>query len=224
MKRNVFDKLISLPKSLYVSYRLTDIKKFWRFPILVRYNVVLKELRGQVIFDNCSPVFGLIQIGFNQVNILDLKYQRGILEIGGKLIVKGRCTLGNGARLSISPGGELSIGKDFRNNAGMTLICFKNITFGSGVLVSWDTMIMDTDFHQTIDLSSNVIKEKEGVIKIGNNCWICYGATILKNTFIPDGVIVSSKSLVKGIFYDENSIIGGIPARCIKKEITLYRE
>ena len=217
------EKIISLPKSLYVSFRLTGIRNCFRLPILVRYNVVLKSLKGKVIFDGCNPKRGILQVGFNNINVLDKKYQRSIMEIDGKVYIKGFCFWGHGARISIGKGGVLTVGNNFLNNAGMTLICFKRITIGDDVLVSWDTMVMDTDFHSTIDLLSNKVKEKVGEIVIGDKCWLCYGATILKNSCIANGVIVSAKALVNSQFLVENSIIGGIPAKIIKRDIKLYR-
>jgi len=213
------EKIISIPKSIYVSYKLTGIKHCFKLPIFIRYNVVLKSLKGCVLFDGCIPKFGMFQFGFNNINVLDKKYQRSILEIDGLIRLKGKCFFGHGARLCV--GGELSIGSNFLNNAGMTLICFKKIKIGADVLVSWDTMVMDTDFHNSINLLSKKINAKEGEIVIGNRCWICYGSTILKNSFISDGTIISARALVKGNFNEENTIIGGVPAKIIKRDTTI---
>lgn len=52
-------------------------------------------------------------------------------------------------------------------------------------------------------------------VKIGKNCWIGAKVTILDGTCIGDGCIVAAGAVVKGTFQD-NVIIGGIPARIIK--------
>lgn len=55
-----------------------------------------------------------------------------------------------------------------------------------------------------------------GGVKIGNNCWIGSKATILDGTNIGNDCIVAAGAVVKGSFPD-NVIIGGIPAKILKK-------
>jgi acetyltransferase-like isoleucine patch superfamily enzyme len=216
-------KIVSIPKSWFVSYRLTDLKTSFRLPVLVRYNTILVSLKGKIDFCDCPIRRGVFQFGFNQVGVLDKKYERPILEINGRIIMRGVVVFGHGARISVGKDGVLSLGKDFLNSAGVTLICNKRISIGDHVLVSWDTMVMDTDLHSTIDLLSGKVREKDGYIGIGDNVWICYGATILKNTTINNGIIVSAKSLVKGDYLIENSVICGVPAKVVKESVTVFR-
>lgn len=53
-------------------------------------------------------------------------------------------------------------------------------------------------------------------IKIGTNCWIGAKVTILDGTFIGDNSIVAAGAVVRGRF-PNNVIIGGVPARIIKR-------
>ena len=53
-------------------------------------------------------------------------------------------------------------------------------------------------------------------VEIGNNCWIMTRSTILPGVKLGNNVAVAAHSLVKGIF-GENLLIGGIPARIIRK-------
>lgn len=77
------EKILSLPKSLYVSLKLcnsfTDAIKC---PILVRFNCKIKSLEGYVKFKNNITPF-MFQFGFNDIGVYDKKYQRSILEIRG---------------------------------------------------------------------------------------------------------------------------------------------
>lgn len=54
-------------------------------------------------------------------------------------------------------------------------------------------------------------------IVIGNNCWIGAKVTILDGTRIGNNCIVAAGAVVAGGTYPENSIIGGVPAKVIKK-------
>lgn len=53
-------------------------------------------------------------------------------------------------------------------------------------------------------------------IKIGNNCWIGAGAVFLDGAELADGCVVAANSVVTKKF-PENSVIGGVPAKIIKK-------
>lgn len=54
-------------------------------------------------------------------------------------------------------------------------------------------------------------------IMIGNDCWIGAKATILDGVVIGDGCVVAAGALVPRGVYPSYSIIGGVPARVIKK-------
>lgn len=54
-------------------------------------------------------------------------------------------------------------------------------------------------------------------IEIGNNCWIGAKVTILDGTKIGNNCIVAAGAVVTGGQYPDNTIIGGVPARVIKK-------
>ena len=53
-------------------------------------------------------------------------------------------------------------------------------------------------------------------IKIGNNVWIGAKATFLDGSVVGNNSIVAAGAVVRGIFPD-NVIIGGVPAKIIKK-------
>lgn len=54
-----------------------------------------------------------------------------------------------------------------------------------------------------------------GRIKIGNNCFIGEGATILYGVTLADNIVVAAGSVVTRSFHESNIIIGGNPAKVI---------
>nr|WP_262896775.1 acyltransferase [Flavobacterium macrobrachii] len=53
-------------------------------------------------------------------------------------------------------------------------------------------------------------------IKLGNNIWVGAKVTFLDGCVVGDNSVVAAGAVVNGI-YPDNSVIGGVPARVIKK-------
>lgn len=162
----------------------------------------------------------MLTIGFGQVGIVDKKYERSIIQIGGKLILNGKVNLGTGSKLCVTKTGILTIGDSFINSAKTTIICDNQITIGNNVLVSWDTLIMDTDWHSVMNTITNETFSCVGEISIGNNVWLGCRAVVLKNSCIPDGCIVAANALVNKSFVTRQTLLAGNPAKERKQNIT----
>ena len=66
----------------------------------------------------------------------------------------------------------------------------------------------------------NSLIREQGVVQkgivIGNNCWIGSGVVFLDGSRVGDGCVVAANAVVSGKF-PENTVIGGVPAKVIKK-------
>lgn len=91
------------------------------------------------------------------------------------------------------------------------------IDIGSDVLAG-QFIRFHSENHVFSDLNK-LIKEQgvthEG-IRIGNNCWIGSGAVFLDGASIGNGCVVAANSVVTKKF-DDNVIIGGVPAKVIRR-------
>lgn len=70
-----FVKLLSIPKSIYVSVKLLGwggVKYALKLPIFVRYNCVLNCLDGKVIVKKTPITPKMLSIGFSSTGIFDL--------------------------------------------------------------------------------------------------------------------------------------------------------
>lgn len=218
---SLFIYILSIPKSFYVCLHYFSFFQALRLPIIVRYNTRLKALRGRII---CHVPLrtGLLKIGFGDVGIVDSHNERAILELNDGIIeLYGKVSLGTASRLSLGAGGHLVWKGRCINTARTTIICFDNITFGEKVLISWDTTIIDTDFHEVMDSETHNSFPRTAPISIGANTWICLGSTLLKGSTIPEGCIVGAKALVTKKFTTTNSILAGNPATIKKQRVTL---
>lgn len=148
----------------------------------------------------------MVKLGFECVGTVDKRYQRTIWENSGRIVFKGNARLTASCRLSCS--GEMNFGSDVSVHGNTTFICRKKIVVGNNSLFSWDSLIMDTDFHEIFNENGELINADKEIV-IGNNCWFGCRTTILKGVNIPDGCIVSAGSVVRKSFDRENVIIGG---------------
>lgn len=219
----LIEKILSIPKSLYVCLRLFPFWEAIKLPILCRYNVKCLSLKGRVL-NKSKLKTKVILIGFGSVGILDKTYERTILQIDGILEISGKTFIGQGARVCIGPHGKVRLGENFINTAGMTLVCVNSVVLGNDVMVSWDTLIMDTDWHSVYDTKSQVILPKTGEITVGNAVWICTRVVLLKGAEIANGCIIGANSLVTKKFSRECVLIAGNPAIERKNDVTKFKD
>jgi acetyltransferase-like isoleucine patch superfamily enzyme len=171
---------------------------------------------GNIIFD-CPIKTGMINIGYGEVGIFDKKVSRSIWQVSGTVIFKGKVHIGHGSKLSV--GGTLILGNNFVITAESSIVASNKVEFGENCLLSWDILIMDTDFHKIKDSSDNVINAPTP-ITIGNKVWIGCRCLILKRATIPDNSIIGANSLISKRLKKENAIYAGQPARVLKEDIT----
>jgi acetyltransferase-like isoleucine patch superfamily enzyme len=144
-----------------------------------------------------------------------LRYLPSELNIGegAKLIVRGNFSIYTGFHISIANNATLVIGEGYINNKA-TIDCFNSITIGSGVAISKGVTIRDSDNH-SIDGNNKI----SAPIIIGDHVWIGLNATILKGVHIGSGAVVAAGAVVTRDV-PENALVGGVPARIIKENIS----
>lgn len=173
--------------------------------ILCCKKLKIRELNGKI--ESGVPLRrGIIAIGFTDSGVCDKKYERAMWQNSGVIHINGSVRFGQGAR--IVNFGRLEIGDGFRITANASIICYKKIVFGSGVLIGWDTQIMDCDMHKIYARGDNTRLNEPKEIYIGDRVWICCRALILKGSKIPNGSVVAAGSVVTGGVAEENCIVG----------------
>lgn len=130
-----------------------------------------------------------------------------------RIIVKGSFSIYEAAYISVSDDASLVLGSGYSNN-NLILDCFESIVIGDDVVISKGVTIRDSDNH-IIKYPGYVMTKP---IKIGNHVWIGMNATILKGVNIGNGAIIAAGAVVNKDV-EENSLVGGVPAKVIKKNI-----
>jgi len=203
---------------MYININYFGIKYIFYWPIIVSYKTEIKCAKG--IIEAQEKSFGAILLGFNTVPHYSI-YERSVWNVKGKIIFKGKAIFGAGSKIAVGEEGTMIIGSNLYVTAQSSFSCFNKVILGNNNLFSWDILLLDTDAHDIQNLN-NADKIKSEII-LENDIWIGCRVTLLKGTFIPKGCVIGSSSLVNNKFAFENSLIAGIPAKIVKREIVWDR-
>lgn len=90
------------------------------------------------------------------------------------------------------------------------------IEIGKNVQITRDVKILTHDYSYSVSIAAyGKVLGSCGKVKIGDNCFIGVGATILKGTQIGNNVIIGAGSVVTGGNFPSDCVIAGNPARVI---------
>ena len=79
----------------------------------------------------------------------------------------------------------------------------------------WNIMLNTSDGHYTFD--SGAKRPLEGTIVIGRHVWLTTNIIVAKNTEVASECVVAQGTLVTGKCSEEHCLIGGVPAKIIKR-------
>lgn len=150
---------------------------------------VLITGKGLVKIGN-DEIFGCKEGGYWYKNCIELQAR---FE-NSQIIIKDNCSFNNNLFLCI--GGKLIIEKD--------------------CLIGHNCEFFDFDAHGVNPQNRRKNRITPADIYIGKNVWIGNNVTILKGSQIGENCVIATGAVVKGKF-PSNVVLGGIPARIIKK-------
>ena len=106
---------------------------------------------------------------------------------------------------------NISIGQNLHITSASQLVIGKNTTILESVMIT----NIDHDYQE---IDKHILEQKHIITetKIGENCFIGYGAVIQAGTILGKQCIVGANAVVRGTFPDY-SVIVGVPARIVKR-------
>ena len=214
----LYRALRGLPKTVFFNFRYFPIATAIRLPVWVSHQVWLKQTGGAVALDVEPPALrsGLVRIGFNDVGIFDRRSSRAIWEVSGQVVFRGAANIGHGSKLSVS--GTLVLGDRFTVTAESAIVCRTRIEFGAGCLLSWDVLVMDSDFHAIFDANDERINDDEPV-SVGDGVWMGCRTLVLKGVTIENGCVIGANTTLSRSIDGEKKLIAGNPARVVRDDV-----
>jgi acetyltransferase-like isoleucine patch superfamily enzyme len=139
------------------------------------------------------------------------------LEIGRTATVElGRwCWIGHGTKIRAHEG-VVKIGAKSVLGQECTISSFQHVEVGRECIVADRVMMIDFD-HGVVEVERPI--RLQGIykrdVKVGHNCWIGYGACILRGVTVGDNSVIGTSSVVTKDL-PANSVSAGIPARVLR--------
>lgn len=199
---------------IYFNFKMLPFKQAIKLPFDFYFKVRFENLSGRVILKK-NVRRGAIQIGRAGADFL--AKTESVISIKGNLIFNGPIFVGNGVTLEVNEGATVEFGDSVRITARTKIISQEQITIKDNVGISWESQIMDSNFHYIRNTKTGMIHKKSAPVIIGANCWIGNRVSIGKGTILPDYSIVASNSLLTKSYaeFPEHSVFAGIPAKMI---------
>jgi maltose O-acetyltransferase len=102
------------------------------------------------------------------------------------------------------------------NNNFFAISCGSGIHIGRNTLIGLNCEIIDSDFHEVNPQNRKVGKPISKKVVIGENVFLGNNVKVAKGVVLGNNVVVGNGSVVLSSFED-NVIIGGVPAKVIGK-------
>ena len=209
--------LRGLPKTIYFNLRCLPFRQAIRLPILVSHRVALYDLSGTVTIS--APIRpGLVLLGFGEVGAFDYKRSRSVWQVAGGVVFDGPARLGNGFKLSVADTGVVSFGSEFVLSAESQIVSRERISFGRGCLISWDVLVLDTDYHP-VTAEGEGPASAQAPVACGDRVWIGARSCVLKGVTLGDDVVVAAGSVVARSEPESKVVIAGNPARVVREGV-----
>jgi acetyltransferase-like isoleucine patch superfamily enzyme len=123
--------------------------------------------------------------------------------------------IGHGCKIRVHEG-ELAIGAKSVFGQECTISAFQHVEIGRECIVADRVMVIDFD-HGMVEVERPI--RAQGIYKrdvnVGHNCWIGYGACILRGVTVGDNAVIGTSAVVTGDVPD-NAVVGGVPAKLIR--------
>ena len=208
---------LNIFKTLYFNLKYFPLKTALRLPVFIFRNVELSMMKGKIEVMS-YPKFGMVRIGKPEMYSFDRKSNVTKWKCEGTFVVHGQIVFGRGCGIRIGKEATLEIGQNTCLTGHTDIACFKQITIGGDCLISWDVLIMDTDFHHIKDNNGKYLNEPKPIV-IGDHVWIGCRCTVLKGTAIQSDNVIAAGTLVTRDIKDTKSVIG-----CVGGKLALIKE
>ena len=212
---------LNLFKTLYFNFATQPWQVAIKLPFFIYGKLHIHLLSGGIVI-NAPIKRGMIKIGYRELDLVPVSFLPNQFLNTGKLIFNGPAIISGGVSLSIN-GGLLNIGSCCIIGGGSLIKATNEIFIGANTRIAYGCVVFDSNVHYVKNITTGVIKNNNGPINIGKNCWINSGAYIGKDAKVPNYSVVARNSLINKDFSSEgcNLFLVGSPAKILSTNVFL---
>lgn len=205
--------------SIYFNFKHLPIKQAFLLPIILN-KPHCNNLSGKIIIESDEITTGMIQLG---VFCCRMYPNTGIqISNEGKLIFKGKCTIGNNSFIVTGKNGCIIFGNEFVASSSLRISSFCGIEFGTGTQIGWECIFMDTNFHPLYDIEKEIFRKAYGKIKIGNYNWFCNSCLIMHSVETPERCIFGARSILhRSNKFEAYCVHGDSPLKILARNVMI---
>lgn len=218
--RRYLQKLRYIIPTLYFNFHYLPFRQAIYLPIVL-YKPHLLKCKGKVCIEpeDGQVRHGMIRLGFHIVSIYP---NNGFTweNLGGTVVFRGSCVMGNDSYLSVGSSAMLDIGNGFAARAGMKLVCYHSTIFHRYVRFGWGCLCMDTNFHPLYDIEKKEYGHVSGPVVIGDYNWFGTGCKVMHSVTTPERCIWGMGTTVtRGCVKKSYCLMGGSPVRILRENV-----
>lgn len=212
IKKFVKKQNISILKTVLLNFKCLPFNQAIHFPIFVYSNTILKSMGNIRI--NAPLSKGMICIGKENF----FSGGRTVIQNSGEIIFNGKAQLMSGS--SICNMGKITFGEFTLIGEGVKILIMDKLQVGNHTRIGFDSVILDTDFHTTINTLTHEVSKSVFPVEIGNWNWIGHNCTIHKGVKTADFSIVASNSFLNKDYSNSvEPLLAGSPAKIVRNNI-----
>ncbi|MCQ2960129.1 MAG: hypothetical protein MJ198_08090 [Bacteroidales bacterium] len=208
---SVSNRVINIYKTLIFNFLAFGVKGIFKTPVYVYNNT--KIYRVGTIILHCPMERGIIRIGqldYKSQGVTKFK-NNGTIELWGPIKIEGATIVENDGLIEFHGFNRIA--------DGCLIVVREKLVLGEQSRIGFQSFIMDSDDHYTVDVITKEVHRNKKEIIIGNYNWIASRSVIKKGVRTPDYLIVASANALLVKDYSElppYSVIGGSPVKLIK--------
>ena len=207
-------------KTIYFNYKKFPYAIARKMPVYFYGRVKLTSITGNL---NIEAPIKRAMIGFGQPYEF-ITRSKGISELflRGTFVFKGHVQFGKDYIIHIDENAYCEFGHMASLASSGKIICKDKIVLGKYARIGSESQLIDTNFHQMIDTQTGEKFKMTSSITLGDYNFISNRVTIMQKTITPNYCTIASNSLVNKDYtpFGENILIGGIPAKLLKENIS----
>ena len=219
-KKNRFFWSVNWIKTYYFNYKKFPYAIAKKLPVFFYGSVKLSSIKGEIKIE--APIKKAM-IGFGQrYELVSQSKKTAQLVLDGTLTFKGHVQFGIDYFVYVASDAICEFGHLSSMASNGKIICKEKIILEECARIGSEAQLIDTNFHTMFNTETGERFLMNAPIKLGKYNFVSNRVTIMQGTITPNNCTIASNTLCNKDYttLGENILIGGIPAKLLKENVS----